>query len=260
LLELGADVNSARSSIGTPLHAAADSFNANSARLLLEHGARVNERNREQLTPLELALRGCNNTDIENMVALAEVLLDAGAEKTPQVKGFVEEIGKRFEFHRSGFNPESVDAVSNALNRLYEIFEVAPVGHRQIHDGKSPVIVRAKTWQKQHQELWELLVPSSGPAGTVQGEVIRISGRIARELDGNGGVNWDADYKKMADAFLEYVRQGHELSPSDFGEASAIVAEVKRKSGDTSRMARLAVKWVVQNPEPLKLEPPSYQR
>ena len=57
LLELGADVNSASSSIGTPLHAAAHSHNANHARLLLEQSARVNERNREQLTPLELALR-----------------------------------------------------------------------------------------------------------------------------------------------------------------------------------------------------------
>jgi hypothetical protein len=260
LLELGADVNNASSSRGTPLHAAADSHNANHACLLLEHGARVNERNREQLTPLELALRGCSNIDIENMVALAEVLLDAGAEKTPQMKGFVEEIGKRFEFHRSGFNPESVDAVSNVLNRLYEIFEVLPVRHRQIHDGKSPVIVKEKTWQKQHQELWDLLVPSSGCGTTVQGEVIRISGRISNELDGNGGVNWDADYKMMADAFLEYVQRGHRLSPPDSAEAAAIVAEVKRKSGDTSRMAQLAVKWVVQNPNPLKLEPPSYQR
>src|SRR6188474_350237 len=61
LLQLGADVNSVSSSIGTPLHAAADSHNADHARLLLQHRARVNERNRDQLTPLELALRGCNN-------------------------------------------------------------------------------------------------------------------------------------------------------------------------------------------------------
>ncbi|MCE9547993.1 MAG: ankyrin repeat domain-containing protein [Planctomycetia bacterium] len=260
LLELGADVNNTCSSIGTPLHAAADSHNAKHARQLLEHGARVNERNRKHLSPLELALRGCNNIDIENMVALAEVLLDSGAERTPQTKKFVEEIGKRFEFHRSGFNPKDVNAASNALGRLYEIFEVLPVSHRQIHDGTSPVVVKAKTWQKQHQELWELLVPSSGHAATIQGEVIRISGRVSNELLDNGGGNWNADYKMMADAFLEYVQQGVGFSPSDFAEAASIVAEVKRKSGDTSRMAQLAVKWVLQNPAPLKLKPPSYQR
>src|SRR6185436_3544596 len=144
-------------------------------RLLLQHGAHANQRNKDQLTPLELALRGCNNIDIEEMVTMAKVLLDAGAEKTSQMKGFVEEIGKRFEFHRSGFDPARVDAVSNALDELYRIFEVPPVPRRQIHDGTSPVVVKTKTWQAQHHELWNLLVPSQGPAATVQGEVIRIS-------------------------------------------------------------------------------------
>jgi hypothetical protein len=259
LLELGADVNSASSSIGTPLHAAADSHNAAHARLLLQHGARVNDRNEEQLTPLELALRGCNNIDIENMVLLAKVLLDAGAKKSPRMKGFVEEIGKRFEFHRSGFDPKGVDVVSNALDELYELFEVSPVPRRQIHDGNSPVTVKAKTWQTQHQELWNLLVPSQGTAATVQGEVIRISGRIAHELEDNGGANWDADYKSMADAFLEHVQGGKPLAPPDLAEAAAIVAAVKRMSGDTARMAELAVKWVMQNPDPVKLNRPSYQ-
>ncbi len=260
LLELGADVNKASSSSGTPLHAAADSHNAAHARLLLQHGARANERNKEQLTPLELALRGCSNIDIENMVLVAKVLLEAGAEKTYRMKEFVEEIGNRFEFHRHGFNPEHVDAVSRALDELYGIFEVQPIPRRQTHDGNSPVVVKAKTWQTQHQELWNLLVPSQGPAATVQGEVIRISGRIANELEGNGGANWDADYKRMADAFLEHVQGGKPLSPPDLAEAAAIVAEVKRESGDTARMAELAVKWVMQNPDPVKLNPPSYRR
>ncbi len=260
LLELGADVNNASSSIGTPLHAAADSHNTTHARLLLQHGARANERNKEQLTPLELALRGCSNIDIENMMMLAKVLLEAGAEKTPRMKEFVQEIGNRFEFHRRDFNPEHVDAVSRALDELYEIFEVSPMPRRQMHDGISPVVVKAKTWQVQHQELWNLLVPSQGPAATVQGEVIRISGRIANELEGNGGVNWDADWKRMADAFLEHLRGGKPLSPPELAEAAVIVTEVKRKSGDTARMAEFAVKWVIQNPEPVKLKPPSYRR
>ena len=260
LLELGADVNSASRSTGTPLHAAAVSHNATHARLLLQHGARVNERNRDQLTPLELALRGCGNIDIEDMVLLAKALLEAGAEKSHLMPGFVQEIGSRFEFHRSGFNPEHVDAVSSALDELYRIFEVPPVPRRQIHDGNSPVVVKAMTWQKQHEELWNLLVPSQGPAATVQGEVIRISGRIGDEMERNGGVNWDADYNRMADAFLEHVQGGKPLSPTDLAEAAAIVAQVKRQSGDTARMAELAVRWVMQNPDPVKLPTPSYQR
>jgi hypothetical protein len=121
--------------------------NAKHARQLLEHGARVDALNKEGLTPLELALRGCANIDLEDMVALATVLLDAGARKTPRMKDFVEEVGKRFEFHRSGFDSESVDAASKALDQLYEIFEVPPVPRRELHDGKSSIVVRATTWQ-----------------------------------------------------------------------------------------------------------------
>jgi hypothetical protein len=73
---------------------------------------------------------------------------------------------------------------------------VPPVPSRQIYDAQSPIIVKAISRQKQHQELWRLLVPSMCHAATIQGEVIRISGRIAYELEDNGGANWDADFKQ----------------------------------------------------------------
>jgi hypothetical protein len=260
LLELGADVNSASASIGTPLHAAAASHNVGNALLLLDRGAQVNATNREGLTPLELALRGCNNIDLEDMVQLALGLIAAGACKTPTMKDFVESIGKNFEFFRAGFNLEYVDAASAALDRLYDLFEVPPVPRRTMHDGRSQVVVKEAPWQEQHRELWQLLVPSRGHAATVQGELVRISGRISRELEGNGGGNWDADYKKMADAFLEHIQTGTPLPSHQISEAAEIVAEVKRKSGDTARMAELAVVWVLANPTPIQLDPPPYKR
>ena len=50
------------------------------------------------------------------------------------------------------------------------------------------------------------------------------------------------------------------VSPPEFDEAAAIIAAVKRKTGNTARMAELAVKWVMQNPDSVKLTPPSYGR
>ena len=79
LLELGADVNAPGASIGTPLHAAADSKNVENASKLLAHGADVDARNRDGLTPLELALQCCSNIDLEDMAPLARLLLEAGA-------------------------------------------------------------------------------------------------------------------------------------------------------------------------------------
>jgi hypothetical protein len=103
--------------------------------------------------------------------------------------------------------------------------------------------------------------PLGSHAATIQGELIRISGRIAYELNGNGGGNWDSDFKKMADAFRRYVEAGNPLSPSDLADAAAVTQDVKRRSGDPARLCELAVAWVLLNPIPIALEsPPHYGR
>jgi hypothetical protein len=212
------------------------------------------------LTPLEVALRRCSNSEIERMVELARVLLDAGARRTPAMPARVEQIGKNFEFHREGFAKDSVEATSAALDQLYAIFGVTPVARRTMHDGASPIAVKASSWQEQHGELWDLLVPSSGPAATVQGEVIRISGRVAHELEGNGGANWDAEYKKMAQAFVTYVQTGVPIAETEIAGLRAIISEARAGAGDTDRMCELAVAWVLRNPQPAPLTTPAYRR
>ena len=260
LLDLGANVHDATPSIGTPLHAAADTHNVQNTVLLLEYGASVDAVNKSGLTPLEQALLTCNGIDIVNTVALGKLHLKAGARISPAMGHFVTEIGKRFEFHRAGFNQELVGEVARSLDELYQVFGVAAVPKHVQYDGRSPIHANATTWEAQHQELWELLVPSSGAATTVQGEVVRISGRIAHELDGNGGGNWDSEFKKMADAFLIFVQQGHALPAARLSEAMEVVAEVKRKRGDPSLLCALAVKWVLGNPQPIPLTAVDYKR
>jgi len=282
LLELGADVHQGEDGRGTPLHFAAAVANRDNVELLLQHGARAGALNNDNQTPLAYALRSCSNSQIEKMAAIAELLLEAEANErrkteglvarisvagrvdatdpTLNLKEFIQRIGTDFEFHRSGFNPETLDATSAALEKLYVLFDVTPIPRRAVHDGKSPIIAKATSWQDRHQELWELLIPSSGNAETIQGEVIRIPGKIHDELERNGGVNWDSDYKKMADAFLTYIGSGVRLSDGELAEARMIVAEVKGRRGDTVRLCELAVNWVALNPKPMKLATPSYLR
>ncbi len=264
LLELGASVHDKRSSLGTPLHAAARAHNVGNTALLLQYGANVDTLNSSGNTPLEEALQTCRNTDIVNMVELAKIYLNAGVEITNRMKTFVNDIGKGFELHRANFNKEYLDQTSSALEELYRIFEVEPVAKRVMHDGNSLIITNAGTWEEKHQELWNLLVPSTGRAETVQGEVIRITGRIDYELEGNGGINWDRDYKKMADVFLAFIAQGESLPSDELTEAKELVRQIKLKIGDTSRMCdricELGVKWVVANPVPLILSEVSYKR
>lgn len=260
LLDLGADVHLGAGARGTPLHSAAGAYNVENARQLLAHGAPVDALDAEGSTPLEYALRRCSNAQLEQLANLAALLLESGARKTAEMPDLITRIGTNFEFHRNGFNPEYLGSASASLDRLYALFDVPAVPRRAMHDGKSPIIATATAWEDRHQELWELLVPSSGAAETVQGEVIRVSGRIARELEGNGGANWDSQFRSMADAWLRYVGTGTPLPADELAEASTIIAEVKTRGGDMRRLCELAVTWVGLNAQPETLMEPSYDR
>lgn len=282
LIELGADVNHDAGGRGTPLHRAAAAGHVGTVQILLAHAADPDAVDRSGKTPLLVALQNCSNATIERVAAIAELLLGATAGRaekprpfqgrllgnggkqisgvTPEMQTLVQRIGTNFEFHRANFDPDSVEAASRALDTLYALFDVAPVARRTMHDGRAPIVAGAAGWQAQHQELWKLLVPSSGAAATVQGEVIRISGRISDELERNGGVNWDADYKKMADAFLGHVGSAQALPANELARTRALVAELKARRGNAAELCKLAVAWVVLNPNPIALPAPDYRR
>jgi hypothetical protein len=282
LLELGADIHAKDKHAETPLHKAAKVASVAAVRRLLEHGARADALNASNLTPLAAGLQHCSNAQIEFMATVAQLLLKAGAPQkkslgdfvkrafsggrgestpvTPQIQTFVQRIGENFEFHRKGFNPDALEATSAALDRLYMLFGVEPVPRRMIHDGRAPIVAKSARWQDQHQELWALLVPSKGAASTVQGEVIRIAGRVADEIDRNGGANWDADYRNMTRAFLSHVGSGVPLPEAERSRAAQLVAEVTQREGAGGDLCELAVHWVKLNPTPASLTPPGYAR
>jgi len=152
-----------------------------------------------------------------------------------------------------------VESTTRALAKLYEMFDVAPVPRRRTHDGKSRIEVESKDWHDQHEELWKLLVPGKGPAATVQGEVIRITGRISNEILGNGAVNWDSGYKMMARALCEHLRSGVPLPDDQLRDCEDIVGTVRdRSEEEVARLAGFAVTWVLLNPMPVKLPKPNY--
>jgi hypothetical protein len=102
------------------------------------------------------------------------------------------------KFQHGGILNLVEEAAVSGLNALYKLLNVTPVPPRCIHDGISMIRVEATGWVDQHEELWGLLVPGQGSAKTVQGEAIRITGRISQDE----GAHWDAEYRKMLSALL----------------------------------------------------------
>ena len=264
LLELGADIEKPNNYGDTPLHMAAEFFHPKTVKFLIDKGANVNVENDMGRTPLASVLMVCRGIYIAQTAEIASMLLDAGAKKTSKMKERVEQIGKDFEFHRESIHPDYIEAADKGLTKLYELFDVKPVAKRITHDGVSPILVKEGSWEEQYEELWSFLIPSSGAAKTVQGEVIRIPGRVRDELDRNGGVNWDRDYRKMLQALPQYLSLGSSLSEQELAETKELIAQVHGKDFDDEprldRLCQLAIAWIKQNPDPLLLEKTSYKR
>lgn len=264
LCELGADIEKPNTYGDTPLHMAAEFFHPRTVKFLIDKGANVNVENDMGRTPLASVLMVCRGIYIAQTAEIASMLLEAGAKKTSKMKERVEQIGKDFEFHRESIHPDYIEAADKGLTKLYELFDVKPVAKRITHDGVSPILVKEGSWEEQYEELWSFLIPSSGAAKTVQGEVIRIPGRVRDELDRNGGVNWDRDYRKMLQAMPQYLSLGIPLSDQELEETKELIAQVHGKDFDDEprldRLCQLAIAWIKQNPAPLLLEKTSYKR
>jgi hypothetical protein len=262
LLKLGADANQADKYGDTPLHMAAESH-PETVKKLIAGGADVHAQNEYNQTPLAFSLSRCRGINIAAVVEVAEILLGAGDKITDEMRESVARIGKDFEFHRENFNKDYLSETEAGLAKLYELFGVKAVAKRVVHDGASPITVAAGSWQEQHNALWEYLVPPQGAAKTVQGEVVRITGRLSHEILGNGACNWNADFRKMCDALLGFFASGTPLSAADLEEAAELVKIIRPKGdGDAepARLCELAVRWVARNTQPVALERPDYKR
>lgn len=260
LLELGAEVDARSSSGLTPLHCAAGSRHAHAAQVLIAAGAEVDAKTNSGQTPLEYGIQRAHNAQLPRLLAVVEVLLAARANVSEDARKSMMRVSEQFEFHRAKFNRDLLEEASAALSKLCERIGVTPAATRQIHDGKSPIVATSDSWQKQHRELWNLLVPSAGACTTVQGEVVRIAGRISDEIFRNGGGNWDADYREMARSFCTHIASGVPVPDALLRECKDAVSGLPGDDEGVAALARAAVKWVALNPAPVALSAPPYSR
>jgi len=120
-----------------------------------------------------------------------------------------------------------------------------------------PLKPKEKPWKKQFHEFWNLFVPNSGKAETVQGEIIRIVGKVGHEILDNGGINWNKDFSIMLQTLIKCFSKGVSLSKEDLDTASSAKKQLSGGAFNEEaieKLEELAVKWVLANPETIFLQ------
>lgn len=266
LLELGANPNARDAGGNAPLHAAAMAPRVGTLRLLLAHGADPQALSESGDTALDLVLRYASNATLDRAAPAARLLLEAGADRTESHREAVRRLGETFELHRAEFARELLDDADAALSELYALFDVEAVPAHVPLAPDAPIPVQEGSAGARHAALWDLLVPSMGPAGTVQGELIRTTGRLANEILGNGGINWDAGFVAMLKWSVEQLGRGEALGDAEREEAAGLQRAMHRGSysgaevPEPQRLQTLAVHWVELNPVQRANDAPNFGR
>ena len=121
-------------------------------------------------------------------------------------------------------------------------------------------------YQQEEKRLWDALVPRSGEADTVQGELLRAIGRLANEWSRNGNINWGEFYR----SFVAYLRE-HLMRPSVFDKPTRDQIDVDLREIEAigegtagysawdeecayDRVTDRVVEWCRMHPDPIARE------
>lgn len=273
LIARGGDINARDTSDQTALFGVVERFPVADVSRMIAWGAdpRVvaDSRVYGKATLMEYALRQESLFDAPRALPVMRLLLSLGApvgERVPVALRSMDRMRCTCITHGlpDHLSQSRVDEASAALSELCALFAVeqreaqrAPaVGERLELDPSVPAL-------RQHGELWDLLVPDSGQCQTLQGEVIRIAGRVGYEVYDNGGINWDRSFGKLLDQYLNVVRSGLPMPPDSVARAEAAVASLKSRSMShqaVDDITELAVAWVRLNPVLVEVDLPDVGR
>ena len=115
-------------------------------------------------------------------------------------------------------------------------------------------------WWEEQPKLWERLVPPKGQADSVQGELIRCTGKMTDEAYRNGNMNWEEGYEKLVKYVGEKLNDAETFTSDELEKISEAVESIIRDFDcpDTSGhgspyyfLTEMTVRWCLANPTPI---------
>lgn len=125
-------------------------------------------------------------------------------------------------------------------------------------------------WFLDYRRLWDELVPDSGRAKSMQGELIRICGKLTREAYDNGNCNWNGEISRMWRFVGKHLDDGETFSEAERAGIRRAVATIIRDNDcpDTSGqgspyylLIERTVAWCHAHPKPVPVpKEPAFRR
>ena len=82
-------------------------------------------------------------------------------------------------------------------------------------------------YQAEYEELWDRFVPVSGQANTVQGELVRVIGKLADQYYRNGRSNWDRGFRMLTNILYRHLRDPAVFSQEVLHEIQRDIAAIR---------------------------------
>lgn len=269
LIDLGAETNILMFDGTTPLHEAAVYGQLNAVKALLKAGIDINAgKGMTWGTPLESVVRQ-NCIPCDKMLEMCQFLLEQGADMNEQAQNSMLITGMRIQkaWKRKKLT-EGLEEQTQALQQLCQLFDVDLTCKADVKDNV-PYLNLRDLFKKNHNsveafyKLWDYFVPASGKCQTAQGEVIRIIGRIRREVMVNGGANWDDDFRKMLHTIPDYLCLGNARGKDRLEFLQCSIEELAKTGEEERPMHHIlceCVYWVRENGRFIEPLPANYKR
>ena len=123
---------------------------------------------------------------------------------------------------------------------------------------------KSYNWKEEHSRLWDSLVPKDGQAETLQGELIRIAGKLTDQAFRNGNMNWDADHERMWRFVGSHLDDAGPFPDKERALIRQKIEEIIRdhESPDVSGdgccyyvISEKVVDWCMAHPSPIPFQP-----